>query len=116
MFGINSAEFIVVLIVGVVVLGPSRAAHAIIWLQQGILKLREWSGQMRQYSAELRSMQESSSSDIATSISGLTPSQLDPRSMIREAVAEEMQLWLKESRIADINTISTKESSDDSQR
>ncbi|ADH92963.1 hypothetical protein EBF03_06180 [Arcanobacterium haemolyticum] len=103
MFGINGTEFIIVLIVGVIVLGPSRAAQAMVWLQQGIVKMRGWSAQMREYTAELRTMDTSGVKDLNSTLGDLNPSQLDPRTMIREAVAEEMQLWLNESKANQLN-------------
>ncbi|SPT75622.1 hypothetical protein [Arcanobacterium haemolyticum] len=103
MFGINGTEFIIVLIVGVIVLGPSRAAQAMVWLQQGIVKMRGWSAQMRKYTAELRTMDTSGVKDLNSTLGDLNPSQLDPRTMIREAVAEEMQLWLNESKANQLN-------------
>ena len=103
-FGINGAEFIVLVIVAVILLGPGRAAQAIVWLQAGIEKLREWSAQLREQTAQLR--QDSGMSDAAqaasevnSAISALDPANLDPRKMIKAAVAEEMQLWLKEANL-----------------
>ncbi|WP_216378325.1 hypothetical protein [Arcanobacterium phocae] len=117
MFGINGTEFVIVLIVGVIVLGPSRAAQAIVWLQRGIAKLRKWSAQMREYTAELRSMETSSANDINDALNELNPSKLDPRLMIKEAVAEEMQLWLKEANIKQTHPSSQPmEGSHDTQR
>lgn len=59
--------------------------------------MRGLSAQMREYTAELRALDKSSLNDVNTTLSELNPAQLDPRSMIRQAVAEEMQLWLNET-------------------
>ncbi|MCI5825273.1 MAG: hypothetical protein MR006_01225 [Arcanobacterium sp.] len=115
-FGINGAEFIVLLIVVVLVLGPSRTAQALVAMQRGVAKMRGWSAQLREQLTELREQEASAANAVAEETRSLTaeaqavtaaatdvnsvlqsldPSLLDPRTMIKEAVAEEMKAWIE---------------------
>ena len=101
-FGINGAEFIVLAIVGLIVLGQHRVAQALLWLQDAIDKLRQWSAKLREESSRLReesSLGEAGRTvgDLSDAFASLNPAQLDPRKVIRDAVAEEMKLWMNQS-------------------
>ena len=72
-FGIDASEMLLILVVGVVVVGPSRAAKGVLWFKQALEKLREWSAKLRE--------------DTVASEEGL-----------KEAVAEEMQAWIEASQ------------------
>ncbi|MFC5280296.1 hypothetical protein ACFPGO_00150 [Arcanobacterium canis] len=109
MFGISGTEFIILLIVGVIVLGPSRAAQAILALQRAIEKARGWSAQLREQTAQYRQAGDSTTGDLNDALSAFSPRGLDPRRMIKDAVAEEMQLWLKETKLDQIPSTTQKE-------
>ncbi|MFY9263419.1 MAG: hypothetical protein GX483_00175 [Actinomycetaceae bacterium] len=103
-FGINGAEFIVILIVGVIILGPSRTAQAVLWLQATVNKAREWSAQLREETAKLRventlvNDANETVQDLNSAFAGIDPTQLDPRKIIKDAVAEEMKLWMEQTQ------------------
>lgn len=115
--GINGAEFVVLLIVVVVVLGPVRTARALVTLQKGVRKMTQWSADLRasmkaareQDAAGLNGVTQTAAEMATTSqelgaafsaLNDLDPNQLDPRRMIREAVAEEMQAWMEEAQLS----------------
>ncbi|MFP7696012.1 translocase [Trueperella sp. LYQ143] len=92
-FGISGGECIIILIVCIIVLGP----EAII---QGLRTLRSAINAAKGFSARVR---EETRSDLsATGLSDLTSSLdfsgLDPRQMIRNAVREEMDAWMKQAQ------------------
>ena len=92
-FGINGPEFVVLLIVVVIVLGPARAAQALVWLQKGLKRVRDWSAKVRAETAQLNPVDKEALDELRQ----LDPRQLDPRKMIRDAVAEEMQAWMEQA-------------------
>lgn len=100
-FGINGAEFVVLIIVTVLILGPARTARALVWLQQGIKKIQAWSASIREDAHKLQEEDENFARDMREAFAGLDPSSLDPRAMIKDAVAEEMNAWLKQAGLKD---------------
>lgn len=90
-FGIDASEMLLILVVGVVVVGPSRAAKGVLWFKQALEKLREWS-------AKLREDTVASEEGLKVDLTAFDPRQYDPRRMIKEAVAEEMQAWIEASQ------------------
>ncbi|MCI6573867.1 MAG: hypothetical protein PT944_03865 [Actinomycetaceae bacterium] len=120
-FGINGAEFLVLLVVVIVVLGPSRTAQALVAIQHGVTKMRGWSAQLREQLSQLREQEQAAedsaltdlsnvasatdslataTADINSALRELDPTQLDPRKMIKEAVAEEMKAWMETAHIS----------------
>lgn len=89
-FGINGSELLLILIVGVIVVGPKNAAQAIVWLKSALQKLREWSQTLRQEANLTKDGQKIDLKDF-------DPRNYDPRKLIKDAVAEEMKLWLEAS-------------------
>lgn len=87
-FGISGSELLLILVVGVIIAGPRHAAQGIMWLRQALQYLRRWS-------AKLREETTAAGSGLKVDLSGFDPSQFNPRHLVKEAVAEEMQLWIK---------------------
>ena len=92
-FGIDGSEMVLILVVAVIVIGPSRAAQAVSWLRDIIQGLRNWSAQMREQTAKTKE-------GISVDLSKFDPREYDPRRMIKDAVAEEMQLWMEQAKSA----------------
>lgn len=89
-FGISGSELLLILVVGVIVIGPKHAAQALLWLKKTIEWLREWS-------ARLREEANFTKSGLNVDLSSFDPREYDPRKMIKDAVAEEMQLWMEQA-------------------
>lgn len=89
-FGISGPELLVILLVMLLVLGPKQMAQGIRALGRGINAIRRWSARLR----------ESSQGDVLglseVDWSEYDPRKLDPRVMIRDAVQEEMDAWMKQ--------------------
>lgn len=107
--GINGAEFVVLLVVVLVILGPARTARALVWLQQGIKKIQAWSASMREDAHQLQEKDATFAHDLHEAFAGLDPTSLDPRTMIKDAVAEEMDEWLKQAGLKNSSTHRTSE-------
>ncbi|MDY2941605.1 MAG: hypothetical protein SOS98_04710 [Varibaculum sp.] len=90
-FGIDGSEMLLILVVAVIVVGPVRAAQALGWLRDSVASLRKWSAHLRQQTAETED-------GLQVDLSKLDPRQYDPRRIIKEAVAEEIQLWVEQTR------------------
>jgi sec-independent protein translocase protein TatB len=94
LFGISTAEFLVLLVLAVLVTGPKGLVQ--------ILRLfRKAIGQFRAFSAKLR--EETNLGGIAADLK-LDPAQLDlrqydPRAMVRQAVREEMEAWSRQAAL-----------------
>lgn len=87
-FGISGSELLLILVVGVIIVGPRHAAQGILWLRQALHALRGWS-------AKLREETTATSQGLKVDLSGFDPSLFNPRRLVKEAVAEEMELWMK---------------------
>lgn len=100
MFGISGAEFLVLLVVAVIFLGPKHAAQAVSAIRKGI-------GYIRNYSAQLREQMAANRTKVALEDLGISAEDLaalrelrastgslDPRAYVRKAVSEEMNAWL----------------------
>lgn len=100
MFGISGGEFLILIVVAVIFLGPKHAAQAIKALRTALGKLRDISSQLRSQLAENRSQPNLESLGITQEdLAALrelraTTGSLDPRAYVRKAVAEEMDAWL----------------------
>lgn len=89
-FGISASELLLILVVGVIVIGPKHAAQALLWFKGVIEWLRAWS-------ARLREEANFTKSGLKVDLRNFDPREYDPRKMIKDAVAEEMQLWMEQA-------------------
>lgn len=89
-FGISASELLLILVVGVIVIGPKHAAQALLWFKGVIEWLRAWS-------ARLREEANFTKSGLNVDLRNFDPREYDPRKMIKDAVAEEMQLWMEQA-------------------
>lgn len=93
MFGISSAEFLLLLFVCFVVLGPKGLKQAL----NAFRKLVEWG---KAASARLREETQFDPSVLGLdelSLGDLDLKQYDPREMVRQAVREEMDAWMRQT-------------------
>lgn len=81
MLGINGAEFLVILVIAIIVVGPERLPH---YAQQ----FRDWVVRGRDYVTQ---QQATISKEMGGDVdwSTLDPRQYDPRTIVREAFAEQ---------------------------
>ncbi|MBP3223544.1 MAG: hypothetical protein J6M18_06440 [Actinomycetaceae bacterium] len=102
MFGISGGEFLVLLVVVVVFLGPKHAAQALMSLRRALMYVRGFSEKMRKNMTSQRTA--SVLADLGFSEEDLqalremrsSTGSLDPRAFVRKAVAEEMDAWLED--------------------
>lgn len=87
-FGISASELLLILVVGVIIVGPRHAAQGILWLRRALHALRGWS-------AKLREETTATGQGLKVDLSGFDPNLFNPRRLVKEAVAEEMELWMK---------------------
>ena len=100
MFGISGGEFLILIVVAIIFLGPKHAAQA-------VKAVRSAMGYIRDFSSQLRS--QISTQHAQSTLEGLgitqddlaalrelraTTGSLDPRAFVRKTVAEEMDAWL----------------------
>lgn len=90
MLGISGGEFLVLLVVGALVLGPKNIAEALRAMRKGIEALRQWSAGMRAGADGELGVAEKEVAALAK----LDLRQLDPRRIVREAVRDEMEAWM----------------------
>ena len=90
MLGISGGEFLVLLVVGALVLGPKNIAEALRAMRKGVDALRQWSAGMRAGADGEFGVAEK---EIAA-LANLDIRQLDPRRIVREAVRDEMEAWV----------------------
>ncbi len=89
LFGISSVELVVILVVTVLVLGPSGFAEALRGFRRGVETFRAWSGRLRE---------ESSREPLGldgVDLSALDLRQYDPREIVRRTVREEINAWMQ---------------------
>lgn len=91
MFGINGAEFLVILVVAALVVGPDGVIQALKTFKSLITTVRGWSARLREETR--RDMTDVSLPGIDWSSFDLR--EYDPREMVRQAVREEMEEWMK---------------------
>ncbi len=92
-FGISGGEFLVILIVATLVLGPEAITSALRGFRKLVDGAKSFSAKIREEtSADLRATGLQDMNLPALDIRGL-----DPRQMIREAVQEEMEAWARET-------------------
>ena len=82
MLGISGGEFLVLLVVGALVLGPKNIAEALRAMRKGVDALRQWSAGMR------------AGADGEFGVAEKEIAALDPRRIVREAVRDEMEAWM----------------------
>ncbi|MBM7825569.1 sec-independent protein translocase protein TatB [Arcanobacterium pluranimalium] len=89
-FGISGTEFVVILLVALLVLGPKSIAQFLHVFKNGVTKAKQFSARLRE---------ESRAENYVPSIdlSEFDVRGLDPRQIIRDAVQEEMQAWMKQA-------------------
>lgn len=92
-FGINGSELLLIIVVGVIIVGPKHAAQGIYWLKSAIEKARQWSAQLREEASATKD-------GIKIDLSTFDPREYDPRKLIKDAVAEEMQAWIEATKAA----------------
>lgn len=93
MFGISGAEFLLLLFVCFVVLGPKGLKQAL----SAFRKVVDWG---KAASARLREETQFDPSTLGLDefqLQNLDLKQYDPREMVRQAVREEMDAWMKHS-------------------
>ncbi len=113
MFGISGGEFLVILLVAALVLGPRNLAQALRLLKSGLQKFQRWSQNLRQQSTVSPSALGIRQEDIDI-LGSFDSRELDPRRMIRDAVQEELQAWLASAEATQTNRQTTSEVSDPS--
>ena len=91
MFGINGAEFFVILVVVALVVGPDGVIQALKTFKSLIAAARGWSATLREETR--RDMGDVSLPNMDWSSFDLR--EYDPREMVRQAVREEMAEWMK---------------------
>ncbi|QOR48461.1 hypothetical protein INS90_04125 [Trueperella pecoris] len=90
-FGISGGEFIIILVVAVIVLGPEAITGALRGFRTVVDAAKSFSARVREETtADLHGL-----SDV--DLSALDMRGLDPRQVIREAVHEEMQAWAQQT-------------------
>lgn len=90
MLGISGGEFLVLLVVGALVLGPKNIAEALRAMRKAIEAWRQWSAGMRAGADGELGVAEKEVAALAK----LDLRQLDPRRIVREAVRDEMEAWM----------------------
>lgn len=102
LFGINSAEFMVILLVCTLVLGPQNLANAMRMTTDGIAKLKDFSARLRLDSQTAKTATINPLGPVRTwqelNNVGKDLWDLDPRAAIRQAVQEEIAEWMKLSQ------------------
>lgn len=92
-FGISGSELLLIIVVGVIIVGPKHVAQGIYWLKSAIEKARQWSAQLREEASATKD-------GIKIDLSTFDPREYDPRKLIKDAVAEEMQAWIEATKAA----------------
>ncbi|WP_300047403.1 MULTISPECIES: hypothetical protein [Trueperella] len=92
-FGISGGEFFIILIVAVIVLGPEAIISALRGLRKAVDAAKGFSARVREETTA--DLQGAGLADL--DLSALDMRDLDPRQMIREAVHEEMEAWMKQT-------------------
>lgn len=93
-FGLSGSELIIILVVAVLVVGPKGVAQAMSAFRKTVAKAKEFSARLREETA----VDLSGTAIPKMDLSGFDLRGLDPRVMIREAVAEEMDAWMKQAQ------------------
>ncbi len=94
-FGISGSEFLIILVIVVLIMGPETIAQALRAFATAINKGKEFSARLREETKV--DLSNTGFDDVDWSAFDL--SGLDPRQMIREAVQEEMQAWAAQTNL-----------------
>ena len=108
MLGISGGEFLVLLVVGALVLGPKNIAEALRAMRKGIEAWRQWSAGMRAGADGELGVAEKEVAALAN----LDFRQLDPRRIVREAVRDEMEAWMAMAGAGGAGTSSSEKGAD----
>ncbi|MDR1264853.1 MAG: hypothetical protein LBK42_04625 [Propionibacteriaceae bacterium] len=92
LFGINSAEFVVLLVLAVIVIGPKGLVQAFKLFRRALAAFRAWSAKLRQ-GTNLAGI----AADLKLDPAQLDWRQYDPRVLVRQTVREEMDAWAKQA-------------------
>ncbi|MDR2380206.1 MAG: hypothetical protein LBE08_03370 [Bifidobacteriaceae bacterium] len=101
LFGISGSEFLVLVILIVLVSGTKGVTQTMALLKKGLSSFREWNARLRQDS-NLGAV----AANLNISPETLDLRQYDPRRMVRDAVREEMDAWLKQTDPVDKEVVS----------
>lgn len=93
LFGISSVELFIILVVVVLVLGPSGFTQALRGFRRLVETVRTWSGRLREEAGP------APLGDLDLDLSSLDLRQYDPREIVRQAVREEMDAWTKHTSL-----------------
>ncbi|MDO5672372.1 MAG: hypothetical protein Q4G30_05890 [Actinomycetaceae bacterium] len=100
LFGINGAELLVITVVALLVLGPKAIIEALTVIKALIAKAKAFSARLREEAAAATPADlpdpQSALKDLQE-IKAMTPTlqDLDPRALIRQAVREEVDEWMR---------------------
>jgi sec-independent protein translocase protein TatB len=93
MFGIDGPEFVIILIVALVIMGPEHVVGLLKTFRNLVDGAKRWSARLR--------------AESTTDLSGVLPANLDlpdldlrqydPRAIVRQAVHEEMHAWMEQT-------------------
>lgn len=98
MFGIDGAEFLIILVLAALLLGPKSVAQALHGLRTLLAAFRNWSARLR---AETLSDSAGLTEQDIKNLQMLRDfdlSKYSPKQMVREAVQEELNEWMKQAR------------------
>lgn len=91
LFGVSSVELAVILIVAILVLGPAGFTQAIRGFRSLVDLAKSWSRRLREEA------QRDSLGVEGFELPHVDLREYDPREIVREAVREEMEAWMKQS-------------------
>lgn len=91
LFGVSSVELAVILIVAILVLGPSGFTQAIRGFRSMVELAKSWSSRLREEA------QRDSLGIEGFELPKVDLREYDPREIVREAVREEMEAWMKQT-------------------
>jgi sec-independent protein translocase protein TatB len=94
LFGISGTEFLVLVVVAVLVTGPKGVVQLFRLFRQGLDLFRSWSAKIRG-DTNLAGLAKELNLDPEK----LDLRQYDPRSLVRQAVKEEMDAWAKHAAL-----------------
>ncbi|MDR2454046.1 MAG: hypothetical protein LBD51_05790 [Bifidobacteriaceae bacterium] len=92
LFGVSGSEFLVLVVLVILVSGTKGAAQTMALLKKGLSSFKAWNARLRQES-NLGAV----AADLNIRPESLDLRQYDPRRMVREAVREEMDAWMKQT-------------------
>ncbi|MDO4665846.1 MAG: twin-arginine translocase TatA/TatE family subunit [Actinomycetaceae bacterium] len=102
MFGINGAELLVILVVAAFVIGPKNVAEAMVTLRRAVTAFRKWSARLRaETSGDLANLTAEDLENLKK-LRNLNLDSLSPKQMIRNAVREEIDEWMKAAASSEV--------------